>query len=502
MSAIVKASTIPYFTRRQAASLPTACNPFKELKLSFVLNELRRDKEPSGYAPLELKYRTWAIPPCFSRIAKLSRPFHSIFTGRDVIIVPDSKNTPTLKEITETESRAYDALYIAIKKGETPLKFLSEDSDFQKAILGYIQDLMLRPSGRLLLTAITSLPREVVINKGKKRQVYGLHKDPFSKVEWNLESSSFMICQSQEGKIIEESPDFIIFAHELIHVLHDDWDPTRLLMKRKPLDENYSNLEEQFTIAGSKIKRIICENTLRFEFGYLPRVSHIDPFFPPFTVADKPTIHTDTSENGLNRLEIASITGLFSEVKKLVLHGANPSQGLYYSVRYGNSDVLEHLLTQREKPKLNQHSLNSLLHDTVKLKKPCCLSVFLKHKAQIDILDNLGRTPLRLAIDKSYIIAAEILIKHGADIDLPAHDGKSPLAQAILKGHAAMVRILLNHGAKLDQKSLKALQVLRDFKRKVKNPSKKTALNRAYLKVSLLIKSHLFKIPRSSRRKA
>jgi ankyrin repeat protein len=116
------------------------------------------------------------------------------------------------------------------------------------------------------------------------------------------------------------------------------------------------------------------------------------------------------------------------------------------------------------------------------------------------VVDRLGRTPLRLAVEKSYIVGAEILLKHGADVDRPAHDGKSPLAQAILKGHAAMVRILLNHGAKLDEKSLEALQVLRNLKRKQRNPSKKSVLARRLFRVSLLVKDYLFKLPRSSRK--
>ncbi|MCX6990331.1 MAG: hypothetical protein NTX49_04625 [Chlamydiae bacterium] len=502
MSPILKTSTTPYFTRQQAASLPTAANPFKEMDLSFVLKELRRDKEPDGYAPLSLKYRKWAILPPLPSLAKIAPPPSSIFTGTDVIIVPDSKKLLTLQEITKTESRAYDALYLAIKEGKTPLKIFTEDSDFHETLLGYIQNLMLRPSGRLLLTAITSLPRDVVINKGPNREVSGLDEDPFSKVEWNLEKPSFMICHSLEGKVVEDSPNYLIFAHELIHVLHDDWDKTETLLKKTPANEEYSNLEEQFTISGCKTSQILSENTLRFEFGYLRRVAHSCPSFPPFTKEDEPTIHTAVSKEGLNRIQVASATGLLSEVKKLLSHGANPCQGLYYSLRYGHSDVLDYLLIHGADPNLKDYSQNSLLHQTVALKKPCCLSVFLKHKAQIGAVDTLGRTPLRLAVDKSYITGAEILLKHGADIDLAAHDGKSPLTQAILKGHAAMVRILLNHGAKLDEKSLEALQVLRSLKIKETNPMKKTALAGTYLKVALLIRSHLFKIPRSSRRRA
>jgi ankyrin repeat protein len=83
-------------------------------------------------------------------------------------------------------------------------------------------------------------------------------------------------------------------------------------------------------------------------------------------------------------------------------------------------------------------------------------------KAEIDALDESGRTPLDLAVLDGHRDVAEVLLDHGADIksrvaDSFARDdvGWTPLHFAALGGHKDVVELLLDRGADVNAKGKK-----------------------------------------------
>ncbi|XP_063930478.1 uncharacterized protein LOC135142668 isoform X2 [Zophobas morio] len=75
---------------------------------------------------------------------------------------------------------------------------------------------------------------------------------------------------------------------------------------------------------------------------------------------------------------------------------------------------------------------------------------FLKHIAQIDVLDEDGRLPLHYACDDGDLGVVEILLKNGAKVDVPDADGRLPLHYACEHEDSGVVDILLKNGANVD----------------------------------------------------
>ncbi|CAG9313745.1 unnamed protein product [Blepharisma stoltei] len=71
----------------------------------------------------------------------------------------------------------------------------------------------------------------------------------------------------------------------------------------------------------------------------------------------------------------------------------------------------------------------------------------LKHKADPNIINNLGEAPLHQAADNSQYALAEILLKYGANANLQQNDGDTSLHHAAYRGDSKMVSILLNNKA-------------------------------------------------------
>ena len=83
-----------------------------------------------------------------------------------------------------------------------------------------------------------------------------------------------------------------------------------------------------------------------------------------------------------------------------------------------------------------EHYLRMLKGDWAKLKK-----------ADIDLADNIGTTPLMISIYFSKNSVAVILIENGADVNKPSKNGFTPLMAASSTGNTEMVKLLLEKNA-------------------------------------------------------
>ena len=95
------------------------------------------------------------------------------------------------------------------------------------------------------------------------------------------------------------------------------------------------------------------------------------------------------------------------------------------------------------------------LHQAAHLNFCTCLSILLRHGADMSAEDTKGDTPLHLAAWAGNVEALATLLSHGADVDwLSGRDGYSPLWCAISANHIDAARLLLSkYGARVSLRS-------------------------------------------------
>lgn len=91
------------------------------------------------------------------------------------------------------------------------------------------------------------------------------------------------------------------------------------------------------------------------------------------------------------------------------------------------------------------------LHWAATRNRPNNASLLLQHRAEIDAVDGLSKTPLCLACQDGYPNVVEVLLNNGADMETPHPKyAQAPLSLASGGGYEDVVKLLLEHGAKID----------------------------------------------------
>jgi len=70
--------------------------------------------------------------------------------------------------------------------------------------------------------------------------------------------------------------------------------------------------------------------------------------------------------------------------------------------------------------------------------------------AEVDVRDEIGKTPLIIAADKGYLPIVQLLIQNGADINAQNNLHWTALMFAAGKGHFAIVKLLVESGANIN----------------------------------------------------
>ncbi|MBA3954066.1 ankyrin repeat domain-containing protein [Candidatus Dependentiae bacterium] len=158
---------------------------------------------------------------------------------------------------------------------------------------------------------------------------------------------------------------------------------------------------------------------------------------------------------GFSPLIVAIEKGFIPIVAVLVAAGANLNvqndigiTALWLAAYKGYTEIVELLL--------NPSSVDSNTpdqHGDKALTKACVfdhnntVKLLLARKANPNLSDKFGNTPLMIASDKGLMPIAKVLLEAGANPNIQTKSGTTALLLAALKGHTEMVRFLLNAGA-------------------------------------------------------
>ncbi|KAK5725985.1 hypothetical protein LTR15_004175 [Elasticomyces elasticus] len=132
------------------------------------------------------------------------------------------------------------------------------------------------------------------------------------------------------------------------------------------------------------------------------------------------------------------------------------TDALYNAVTADNDQLVDDLLTHGADPDVANGDLQRTpLHQAAHLNHTSCLSVLLRHGADMSLEDAKGDTALHLAAWQGHCEALTTVLAHGnVDVDwLSGRDGYSPLWCAISAYHIDAARLLLKHGARVSRRS-------------------------------------------------
>ena len=101
-----------------------------------------------------------------------------------------------------------------------------------------------------------------------------------------------------------------------------------------------------------------------------------------------------------------------------------------------------------------------LLHEAVIGERLGVMLVLLRHKVDVNALDSLGRSALRLAATYRTDEMGELLLSHGADPGIADHAGITPLSMALMFGRTKLVRMLVSRGVPPDLPSKSGMTLL------------------------------------------
>ena len=103
------------------------------------------------------------------------------------------------------------------------------------------------------------------------------------------------------------------------------------------------------------------------------------------------------------------------------------------------------------------------LHIVARQNNATYLRFLLQKKANPNVQDSRGNTPLMIAVATGFFEGVSILVTYKANVNLPNASGETPLIRAVQLRNADIVRALLDAGADPDRADLLAGMSARDY---------------------------------------
>ena len=95
---------------------------------------------------------------------------------------------------------------------------------------------------------------------------------------------------------------------------------------------------------------------------------------------------------------------------------------------------------------------NKMLWEGVKEDDFDKVRIALNFRAEVNVKDNSGWTPLHWAVDYNRLEIAQFLIPSGAELNAKDKLGQTPLHRAAVRNSLAVAELLISSGADLDAK--------------------------------------------------
>ena len=132
---------------------------------------------------------------------------------------------------------------------------------------------------------------------------------------------------------------------------------------------------------------------------------------------------------------------------------------LSYAAEYGMEKVCRVLLSRKDVSAATGTNSTPLHYAVINCDEVIFDLLLDRPEVDPDARNSVGRTPLREAVNRSYISIARKLLQRNVEVDTVADDGMTALHMAAIFGDASVISLLLDHGAviQLDE----TLQALR-----------------------------------------
>jgi hypothetical protein len=268
--------------------------------------------DPQSYAPLgKIPEEQGWVPLTQAELERMSAG-QGIPTRANPILfenlkhVDDVKTDLSLDEIRKTETTLFTKLYRLIKANRINLR-ISGRKKFRDEVLNHIVKILQAPSGRWLILFVCRAKKRTNIIEANDKINCFYQRKKIDRVYLTSTTPS-LVAQNADHLFIHKFGQDSTLFHELLHKWQEDQNLLQYLRKFRPINKQYTNLAEQFVIAGVdnlflSLAPFIFQNRYHFERNYVARFGHCDAYYLKENPEPKKTLATLIAEENLSNLK-------------------------------------------------------------------------------------------------------------------------------------------------------------------------------------------------------